>query len=47
MMRALRVAANLGGGPAPRVVGLSGQILDADDYGGDGARVIDGDNLER
>ncbi len=50
MMRALRVAATLGGGPPPHVVGLSGQILDADDQGGDGARVIDdeaGDHWKR
>ena len=44
MMRALRVASTLGGGPPPRVAALSGQIMDADDLGGDGARVIDDDS---
>ncbi|WP_255009897.1 hypothetical protein [Roseovarius sp. M141] len=43
MLRALRVAAKLGGSPAPRVVGLSGQVLEAGDIGGDDARVIEGD----
>ncbi|HEY9040207.1 MAG TPA: hypothetical protein VIN05_14840 [Roseovarius sp.] len=42
MLRAVRAAAALGGGPAPRRVGISGQILEADDPGGDGARVIEG-----
>ncbi|PVA09415.1 hypothetical protein DC366_13570 [Pelagivirga sediminicola] len=42
LRRALRVAATLGGGDAShRVSGLSGQILDDGDSGGEGARVID------
>jgi hypothetical protein len=41
MLRAVREAAKLGGVPPPRVVGLSGQILEDDDPGGDGARVIE------
>ncbi len=41
MLRAVREAAKLSGVPPPRVVGLSGQILEDDDPGGDGARIIE------
>ncbi len=46
MLRAVRAAAMLGNRPAPRGVWLSGQILDADDTGGDGARIIESGDAE-